>query len=137
MKLICTFILTIFWLSAFAIDCDCEVWVYGPTTASHQLAPSSMKIYELEEFSSYKAKNQHACRQSCLAEFEKDMSSERLNALLQLYTQNLIQDKALGYNCTGLTTVKYPVRVKATLGRLGLGNVADFVQVINHEEPCF
>lgn len=137
MKLILAVILFVVSAPVFAINCDCEVRVYGPTTASHQIAPNSMKVYELEEFSSYSVKNQNACRNSCLSEFEKDMNAERLNALLLLYTQNLIQEKVLGYNCTGLTTVKYPVRVKASLGRVGLGNVADFMQVITYEEPCF
>lgn len=122
---------------AFAIGCDCEVRVYAPTTASHQMQETVLKTYELEEFSTYSKRNQRVCRKLCLDQFEKDMPQSRLNALLTSYTQVLINEKALGYNCTGLTTVKYPVRVKASLGQLGLGNVADTVQVINHEELCF
>lgn len=122
---------------AFAIGCDCEVRVYAPMTASHQMSETVLKTYELEEFSSYSKKNQRICRQLCLEQYEKDMPQSRLNALLMSYTQTLINEKVLGYNCTGLTTVKYPVRVKASLGKLGLGNVADTVQVIGHEELCF
>lgn len=98
---------------------------------------NDFKTYELEEYSSYSIKNQNECRNSCLKRFEEDMPANRLNALLIIYTQSLIREGALGYNCTGLTTLKFPVRVKASLGRLGLGNVADLVQVINHEEACF
>jgi hypothetical protein len=29
------------------------------------------------------------------------------------------------------------VRVKASLGKLNLGNVADQIYVVNHEEQCF
>jgi hypothetical protein len=36
-----------------------------------------------------------------------------------------------------MTTLKYPVRVKAKLAQNGLGNVADVVEVIGHEEVCF
>lgn len=122
---------------AFAIGCDCEVRVYAPMTASHEMPETVLKTYELEEFSSYSRKNQRICRKLCLEQFEKDMPQARLNALLANYTQTLINEKALGYNCTGLTTVKYPVRVKASLGKLGLGNVADTIQVIGHEELCF
>lgn len=98
---------------------------------------TSLKKYELEEFGSYAAKNQSACRASCLKAFQEDMPSERLVALLLLHTQTLIREGAIGYNCTGLTVVKYPVRVKARLGALGLGNVADILQVVPHEELCF
>lgn len=133
------FFLSLFLFSAkaFAIGCDCEVRVYSPTTGSHQMSATSLKTYELEEFSSYSRKNQRQCRRLCLEEFEKDMPQARLNALLLTYTQSLINEKVLGYNCTGLTTLKYPVRVKASLGSLGLGNVANLVQVVSHEELCF
>jgi hypothetical protein len=106
-------------------------------TGPHQMQPNTLKVYELEEFSSYSAKNQRTCRQSCLEKYEADMPSDRLQALLLTYAQNLIQEKALGYNCTGLTTLKFPVRVKASIGQLGLGNVSDIVQVVTHEELCF
>lgn len=127
-----------FWsLAAFAIPCDCEVSVHSPLTGSHRISPFVIKTYELEEYSSYAPKNIQQCRQSCLAEFQKDMPSSRLNALLLTYSMQLIDQKVLGYNCTGLTNLKYPVRVKAKLARSGLGNVADIVQVVSHEEVCF
>ena len=43
----------------------------------------------------------------------------------------------LSHNCTGFTTLKFPVRVKAKLGPMGLGNVVDLIQVVNHEQLCF
>lgn len=124
-------------MKAFALGCDCEVRVYPPTTASHQMAPTTLKEYQLEEFSTYSAKNQVLCKKSCERAFQEDMPSKRLNALLITHGQKLIREGALGFNCTGLTTIKYPVRVKASLGELGLGNVADTVQVVTHEEECF
>jgi len=130
-------ILILFSVEAFAIGCDCEVRVYSPTTGSHRMASTSLKTYELEEFSTYSIRNQRMCRRLCLEQFEKDMPQSRLNALLLTYSQSLIDEKVLGYNCTGLTTLKYPVRVKASLGAIGLGNVANLVQVISHEELCF
>ncbi len=101
------------------------------------MEPVTIKTYQLEEFSSFAKKNIQQCRQSCLSEFQKDMPTQRLNALLVTYSMQLIEQKAVGYNCTGLTTLKYPVRVKAKLADAGLGNVADVIQVINHEEVCF
>lgn len=127
-----------FWsFAVFAIPCDCEVRVHSPLTGSYRMEPVVIKSYELEEFSSFAPKNVKMCQQSCLEEFNKDMPSSRLSALLITYSMQLIEQKAVGYNCTGLTTLKYPVRVRAKLASKGLGNVADIVQVINHEEVCF
>lgn len=123
--------------SVLAIPCQCEVVIFAPSTASHKQPPTSFKNYDLEGFDSYKVKNQYACRESCLKEFTTDMPTERVNAILVKYSKSMIDEKVLGYNCTGLSTYKYPVRVKASLGKLPLGNVADQMYVINHEEVCF
>ncbi len=137
MKFILVCLTMIMSLNTFAIECDCEVRVFSPLNGSHKMEPVSLKTYTLEEFSSYSVQNQNDCRASCLKQFEKDMPTERLNALLVTLGQNLINEKALGYNCTGLTTMRFPVRVRATLGFMGLGNVSSLVQVVSHEEVCF
>ena len=137
MKLISILFLTLFSMQVFAIGCDCEVRVYSPTTGSYQMQPNNFRTYQLEEYSTYSKKNQRECREACIKKFEEDMPASRLNALLITYAQSLIQEGQLGYNCTGLTTLKFPVRVKARLGNLGLGNIADLVQVVSHEEACF
>jgi hypothetical protein len=137
MKLIFFLVLGFLSLNAFAIGCDCDVQIYSPMTGSHKMGPTNFKTYELEEFSTYGVKNQKQCFKSCQEKFEDDMPTERLKALLVTYAQSLIQEKALGYNCTGLTTLKFPVRVKARLGPMGLGNVSDNIYVVNHEELCF
>lgn len=127
-----------FWsFSAFAVPCDCEVRVHAPTTGPHNLLPVIIKRYTLEDYSSFAVKNQLACRQSCYNEFHRDMGTERLRALLLTYTQEQISNKTLGYNCTGLTTLKYPVRVRAKLSQWGIGNVIDQLEVVTHEEVCF
>jgi len=127
-----------FWsFAAFAIHCDCDVIVYPPLTGSHKMLPFVIKTYELEEFSSYALRNIQHCRRSCLVEYHKEMPAVRLNALLITYSMQLIEQKALGFNCTGLTTLKYPVRVKARLAYSTLGNVSDTIEVVNHEEVCF
>lgn len=123
--------------SALAISCDCEVRVFTPMTGSHRMSSTVLKLYELDEYSSYSVKNRNQCRQLCQERFQEDMPSERLGALLLTYSQKLIEEGLLGYNCTGLTNFTYPVRVKASLGNLGLGNVADIRQVVVHEERCF
>lgn len=124
-------------MKAFAIPCDCEVQVYSPMTGPQESRPNVLKTYALEEYGSYSFKNQRECRAQCLRKYEEDMPSDRLHALLLTYGQSMIDQRILGYNCTGLTTLKFPVRVRAKLGSLGLGNVSDMIHVVNHEEVCF
>jgi hypothetical protein len=122
---------------AFGIPCDCDVMVYAPLTGTHALSPNRIKTYELEEFSAYSQKNMLECRNLCEKEFNRDMGHNRLGALLLTYSERLIENGVLGRNCTGLTTLKFPVRVKAILGKQGLGNVVDTIHIVNHEETCF
>ena len=123
--------------SAFAIPCNCEIVVQSPTMGPNKHEPNPLKSYDLESYDTYRVKNQWACRNACLEAFNHDMPTKRMNALLIKYSKNIIDERVLGHNCTGLTTLKYPVRVKASLGKLGLGNVIDQTYVVNHEEICF
>lgn len=123
--------------SAFALKCDCEVRVHSPLSGSHQMDFTPLKSYKLETYDSYRVSNQYRCRKLCLDAFEEDLPTDRMRALLILHSDRLIREGLLGYNCTGLTTLKYPVRVKAALGKLNLGSVADQTYVVNHERECF
>lgn len=123
--------------NALAIKCDCEVRVYSPMSGSHQMDWTPLKTYTLETHDNYRVYNQVRCRDMCQKTFEEDLPTERMRALLLLHSARIIREGLQGYNCTGLTTLKYPVRVKASLGRLNLGAVVDQMYVVNHEEECF
>lgn len=127
----------LFTVSAHAYQCDCEIRVFAPITASQNLGQTSLKTYELESFDTLSKNSQNLCRKNCEEKFQSDMTEERMNALLAIYSQKLIEEKVAGFNCTGLATFKYPVRVKASLGNIGLGNVFDQMYVVTHEEECF
>ena len=137
MRIFLFLILSLYSVSTFAISCDCDVWVFSPMTGSHQMAPATIKTYQLESYASRSAKAQASCQNSCLSTFSEDMKDNRLKSLLLLYTQRLIEQRALGFTCTGLSTYQYPVVVKARLGTLSLGNVHRSLEVITHEEACF
>ena len=124
-------------LKLFAIGCDCQVMALSPLTGSLAPSPHVLESYKLESFSKNTERSQVLCRESCLRKFQGEMSNQRLQQALLLLSKNLVNERAIGYSCTGLTTLKFPVRVKASLGRTGLGNVEDFIKVINFEESCF
>src|SRR4051794_39907285 len=104
MKFIFILILAFHVVTAFAIECDCEVRVHSPLTGPHQLPPDVIKVYALEEYSTFSIPNQRECHSMCLKEFEKDMPPERMKAYLITYGQSLITQRVIGWNCTGLTT---------------------------------
>ncbi len=131
-------ILILFWIGpVFAISCDCEVRAHAPLTGSHKLPPVILKTYELEEFSAFSKASSRKCQSSCLKEFQKDMNQEHLRSLLETYSSQLIEEKSIGINCNGETTLKFPIRVRAKLGKKGLGNVTNFIQLIHLNLSCF
>lgn len=101
------------------------------------MPPNVVKKFQLESYDKDTIESQIQCRKSCFEVFGKQMNQNILSSLLMAHTEDLIDKKWLGFNCTGLTTVKYPVRVKAKLGSISLGNVADLIHVVNHERICF
>lgn len=121
----------------YAYSCDCDLLVFSPMTGSHQMPPAKLKTYELENYATKSLKAQSSCQNSCFKAFNDDMKGGRLKSVLHLYTQRLISERVVGFNCTGLTTFQYPVVVKARLGNLSLGNVHRSMEVITHEEACF
>jgi hypothetical protein len=135
MKLIFFFIFLIP-LSAYSIQCDCEVRIYGPLTGPQTLGIKILKVFELEEFNRHSLSNHDLCRESCVKTFEKEVTSKRLKFELLNYSQELIEKNIIGYNCSGLTTLKFPIRTKAFLGGKGLGNVSDFIEVVSFEKAC-
>lgn len=137
MRAILIIFLSLYSVGTFAISCDCDLMVFSPMTGSHQLPPATLKTYQLENYASKSKSAQNRCQKSCLKAFSEDMKGGRLKSLLHLYTQRLTSEGAVGFNCTGLTTLQYPVVVKARLGSLSLGNVHRSMEVITHEEACF
>ncbi len=120
-----------------ALDCDCQVTAFSPLTGSVASSPHVLEFYKLESFSKNTESSQALCRNLCLRKFHQELPVERLGEVLKALSETLIDQRAVGYNCTGLTTLKFPIRVKASLGKTGLGNVEDFIQVINLESSCF
>ena len=137
MRLLMSLLLMALSLPSFALECDCTVSIHSPLTGPIKLEPTVARRYELQSFDSYSVRNQLQCRKLCVDKFEEDLPSGRLAQMLKTHSQDLINGRVLGFNCTGFTTLKFPIRVKAQLGEMSIGNVADEIHIINHEEICF
>lgn len=123
--------------SAWSNVCTCDVQVSHPTTGSQKMEPASMRQYALQSYDSLSPENQNECRESCLQKFRVDLPAEDMRTILVGLSQKLIEQGVVGFNCTGLTSFKYPVRLKVKLGGLSLGNAADQLEVVTHEQVCF
>jgi hypothetical protein len=123
--------------SAYAYRCTCNVNVSHPLTASQTMKTATMRTYTMSTYDSMNEANVDACRNECVQQFRRDLPPDELTPILVELSKQLIDQKVVGYNCTGLTSFKYPVRVKAKFGRRSLGNVADQIEVVTYEQVCF
>ena len=121
--------------SVHAYDCDCSVFVYPSQTGSHDLGIHQIERYRLQTFSRLSHHHFKLCRKSCADEFYEKMGEDKLNLILIDHSQQLILDKKIGYNCSGASNFKYPIRVKASLGGFNIGNVVDIIKVVSVDCP--
>ena len=137
MKIILLLSLLISSHAALAYTCQCVIEVYPPVTASHAI-PLESKIYdEGREFGKLSKVTYQACLMDCRESAHNDYSYPQLQQIVQKQTVKLIEKAKIGHNCTGQTTLKYPVRFKANLGPIALGNIREEMVIIQHEEQCF
>lgn len=137
LKGIIAFSITLLSVNGFAFYCDCRLLIFSPLTGSHRLDSVEYKSYTLETFSKINDNTKNACRLSCSEKFNANFKSDDFYSIVYRHAEELIQSGAIGYNCTGQTTLKFPVKIKASLGHVPLGNVADFIQVVTYEKSCF
>jgi hypothetical protein len=130
-------LLTLINSAALALPCVCEVRFHTPLTASHEIPPHLYYSFEADEFPSVSLKHVNLCREVCKSSFHQKIPAERLQAGVTNYGQFLVEQNLVGHNCTGFTTLKFPIKVRAFLGPYGLGNVVNLSQVINYERICF
>lgn len=122
---------------ALAYTCQCSIEVYPPTTGSHSI-PLESKVFDVgREFGRINKYSYQACYSDCKAASTEKFPYPQLQQVAYQQSVKLIQNDEVGYNCTGPTTFKYPVRFKATLGPIPLGNVRQEMVIVHHEQKCF
>lgn len=129
----------LFMMSAqtLAYTCQCSIEVYPPTTGSHSIPISSKVFDEGREFGRISKASYQACYQDCKEASVETFPYPQLQQVAYQQSVKLIQNDEVGYNCTGPTTFKYPVRFKAMLGPISLGNVRQELVIVHHEQKCF
>jgi hypothetical protein len=120
-----------------AIPCDCHVQSVAPIGLSSSSDPKTLKVLEVEEFSTYSNKNYSLCMKSCVQEFQEEFLGEKLNQHLRAYAGELMSAGQLGTSCAFPLELKFPIKVKAVLGSKNLGSVENFNEFIIFEVQCF
>ncbi len=137
MKTILSAVLLMLSFSAFSYTCECKIELYPPITGSHSIPVEEKVFDEGREFGRLNKYNYEACARDCQSAAIEKFPYEQLQQVAYQQSVKLIQNDQVGYNCTGPTTLKYPVRFKAHLGPISLGNVRQETVIVHHEQKCF
>lgn len=124
-------------LPAWATTCNCEVFAVAPLTASQQVDPFPIGKYKTNYYGDYKAESLTACRKDCRLRAMEDYDANTLEERLAPWTDRLVANGLAGYNCTGPTDFKIPVRVRALMGKVSLGLTHETMVFIHRERSCF
>jgi hypothetical protein len=133
MKLIIIFI--IYSSLSFALDCKCNLLSGHPLegkVTSYYIQTFSGKYYGLP---TPRAKLE--CLSDCQNIFETKVDEYYLKQELRDIGEKLAYEGQLGFNCTGATTLKFPVQVRAYLGESSLGISHTSFHNIHMEKVCF
>lgn len=123
--------------SAFSYTCECKIELYPPLTGSLSTQVESKVFDEGREFGVLNPQNYQGCLMDCRQAAYNEFPYYQLQQVAYQQSNKLIANDALGYSCGSATTYKYPVRFKASLGPIALGNVRQELVIIHREQNCF
>ncbi len=122
---------------AWATTCNCEVFAVTPLTASRQVDPFPLGKFKTNYYGDYKPESLNSCRKDCRLRAMEDYDGNALQEQLLPWTDSLVANRLAGYNCTGPTDFKIPVRVRALMGKVSLGLTHETMVFIHRERSCF
>ncbi len=137
MKITLSAFLFIISSQVYAYTCQCTVEVYPPTTGSHSIPLESKMFDDGREYGRLTKYSYQACATECRESSIDKFPYPQLQQVAYQQSVKLIKNDEVGYNCTGPTTFKYPVRFKASLGPVTLGNVRQEMVIVHHDQKCF
>jgi hypothetical protein len=131
------FILLLWSSQVLADYCQCEVFAVAPLSVSKKVGSYSVGEFKTSYFGKYDAEAQKSCRSECQKESMREYDANFLREKLTPWMTQLIAGGAAGYNCTGLTDYKIPVRVSAKIGDYSLGLVHQSMVFLHYNRSCF
>jgi len=137
MRFFCALLLALTSVPAVAlVDCACEVTALSPMRASQSVLPRQVGRFLGREF----GEREVGAADVCLRECRRDALGKYPRALLEAelvpWAEELASEGAHGRICSGPTTFKIPVHVKAQLGDRPLGIAHRTVVFLHREQNC-
>lgn len=117
--------------------CQCEMYSVAPMTASQKTEKHIVAEFRGKYYGNFDYGAVKECRNDCAYIAQRDYDDERVKELLLPWVNELIEYGLAGYNCTGPTTFKVPVRVRASLGSRTLGISRESMIFLHREKNCF
>lgn len=121
--------------AAMAVECRCDVFALPPLTASHNLPPHDLGGFSGVEQAT-KMGDPALCRQDCRLGAMKEYEQAFLKERLRPWVDQLVADGSAGRNCTGPTTFKIPVRVRASLDARSVGIAHQDMVFLHQSYDC-
>lgn len=122
--------------ASFAGACYCELSAGAPLSASYKLPAHELGKEKVSFFDLDNDETQELCRKDCQLFYKKQYPDPIVNQLLEIHANSLIRKSDLGYNCTGPTTIKYPLRMKALMDDRPIGVVRFSMGIVHLELSC-
>mgnify|MGYP003390277214 CR=1 FL=1 len=126
-----------FSVSAWASYCQCELYAVHPISASNKTEIHTIDRMQGKYYGIVNAATARECRQDCAALTQQEYTEEVLQEKLTPWVDELVNSGLAGYNCTGPTSFKVPVRVRATLQSRSLGIARQSMVFIHRNRSCF
>ena len=117
--------------------CMCQVVAVAPMEGSHKVENHIVAEFEGKFYGNYDYGAVRNCRSDCAIIGQRRYDEETLKDKLLPWVDELVAYGFNGYNCTGPTTFKVPVRIRASLGRRTLGIARQQMIFIHRERSCF
>ncbi|MFP5458769.1 MAG: hypothetical protein ACLGG7_08555 [Bacteriovoracia bacterium] len=122
---------------AYADYCQCEVFATSPLSVSNDVDPYPVGEIRGSYFGKFDAESQRTCRQECQTEAMREYDAAYLREKLTPWVRELVSNGVAGYNCTGSTDFKIPVRVRARIGKFSLGLAHESMVFLSYNRSCF
>jgi hypothetical protein len=118
------------------VDCSCEVRALTPMRASQSVLPHRLAEFPGRQFGAREAVAPATCLRECRRDALARFPRAILEAELAPWVDEIAAADSQGRICSGPTTFKVPVYVKAHLGDRALGVAHQTVVVLHREFDC-
>ncbi len=140
MRLFFHFFLTCVILISFSgqanVFCHCEVRVANPLPGLTKPEAKLLSQFKASYQGDFALESQKQCLIDCRENVWSRYPTATLDEMLRPWLIQLLDQQVVGKNCTGETTLKIPLRVRARLNQHAIGNALDIIHITHIKRSC-